>query len=1213
MTIVDKGSDSSNPISGQNQTGSSVGPPNEEMDSDSSSWGTVSSLDVANHRISLGPVPGATDYSSSPASEKPKPSAQKDQSVNDGIAPPQKVLFPAEKICLKWQQSHRVGAGLQNLGNTCFLNSILQCLTYTPPLANYMLSYEHSKTCHEQGFCMMCIMQTHINQALSNSGSVIKPMAVINDLRRIAKHFRFGNQEDAHEFLRYTVDAMQKACLNGSTKLDRPTQATTLIHQIFGGYLRSRVKCSNCKGVSDTFEPYLDIALEIKTAQSVSKALELFVKPEQLDGENCYKCSRCKKTVPASKRFTIHRSSNVLTISLKRFANFSGGKISKDVKYSEFLDLRPFMSQQNGEPVLYTLYAVLVHTGFSCHAGHYFAYIKSCNAQWYQMNDSIVAITDIRTVLNQQAYMLFYIRSSDVKNGELIYSIPGQSSPRPAISQRVVNSKQTVSGFIGPQLPPHLIKTSGHLNGTGSLKETPSSSVVCASNVTLTRPNSAPPSTSIQNWTINRPTIPDPSKKQKITISIHNKLPARQSLVQPNLHNSSLESLSKPVPSSTITNSSAVQSTSSASTMSVATKVPKQLATSEACSKAVLNGKSKLSSSTLVPYGAESSEESDEDSKALVKENGHKKPVNGILIGSVASSLQNSCSSCQDAEKEVPQHELPKTDRVNGDKVNGAICLDNNSKDNDLKLDDSTCQTKALKTTETFFPKMNGLHGKMCATLPSVPEDKILESFKFSQVKTSSEDISITGTEKTDHSIPNDCCNSQGPFAASAPETISTKEGIVENTVARKEEDHSDIIDQHKAKKRTLGTEEERALEESADKARGPKEAKVMLKEAPLHVKGPAETVEKLGQSSLIKSDSECSSKKLSTLNITDKCQETKHSTSDYPEGQSAVDSPTKLSKVLESYSKENEGLSDNDKLGEDTERQKLQTHSPGKEKVCTTKKMEREHYCKKRRHSENEEKLDSRDSRKRRTYSSERGKQDHHYKKHHDNGSKYKLMHNERSSRSSGRYPDYRSHSREQNDKDGGWYYLPKREGSWNRERYYQDIPRRWDKGRYYYDYYPFHAPRDNRERKFSHVDREYAKPSHIYDPRSYKDYYYKTRWIHEPATKEREKRNFSSSKGDFHHCPAPPQHSEKYSSEKSAPTAGENTSSFETSCLKYEDVKDRKRRCPIGDESDSEAERERKKTLQREPSEEQKVKKHKKSKKKKKSKDKHREKGSR
>lgn len=65
----------------------------------------------------------------------------------DGIAPPQKVLFPPERLCLKWNQSHRIGSGLQNLGNTCFLNSTLQCLTYTAPLANYMLTREHSKTC----------------------------------------------------------------------------------------------------------------------------------------------------------------------------------------------------------------------------------------------------------------------------------------------------------------------------------------------------------------------------------------------------------------------------------------------------------------------------------------------------------------------------------------------------------------------------------------------------------------------------------------------------------------------------------------------------------------------------------------------------------------------------------------------------------------------------------------------------------------------------------------------------------------------------------------------------------------------------------------------------------------------------------------------------------------------------------------------------------
>lgn len=68
-------------------------------------------------------------------------------SSGDGIDLPQKVLFPPERLNLKWTQVHRIGAGLQNMGNTCFLNSALQCLTYTPPFANYMLTREHSKTC----------------------------------------------------------------------------------------------------------------------------------------------------------------------------------------------------------------------------------------------------------------------------------------------------------------------------------------------------------------------------------------------------------------------------------------------------------------------------------------------------------------------------------------------------------------------------------------------------------------------------------------------------------------------------------------------------------------------------------------------------------------------------------------------------------------------------------------------------------------------------------------------------------------------------------------------------------------------------------------------------------------------------------------------------------------------------------------------------------
>lgn len=621
MTIVDRSSEKSDHESvGCNRSAFTSG--DVGMDGGcSSSWAVGSTLASDSPRLKapggcLGPTPAAAMYNGTPASvERPK-----EQLISgDGIEVPQKVLFPPERLNLKWNQVHRIGAGLQNMGNTCFLNSALQCLTYTPPLANYMLSREHSKTCHEPGFCMMCTMQNHIIQVFANSNNVIKPIGVLNELKRIAKHFRFGSQEDAHEFLRYTVDAMQKSCLPGS-KLDRQTQATTFIHQVFGGYLRSRVKCLNCKAVSDTFDPFLDVTLEIKTAPSVSKALEQFVKPEQLEGENAYKCSKCKKLVTASKRFTIHRNSNVFTLSLKRFASFSGGKITKDVKYSDYLDLRPFMSQSQGEPLHYALYAVLVHSGFSCHAGHYFCYIKASNGQWYQMNDSSVAVSDIRSVLNQQAYVLFYIKTGDVKKlgdgGSMNHNtiIPGQSSPRPVVVSRINNSVNHSSlGFIGPQLPPHMTKSAPYINGNGSLKRIsdPNSSKPSSSSA------AGKPSSSFVPHSIRRGTvIPDQDKRQRVSF-----------LIGQGKQNHLSSSYSQPSAASSSSSSSCSSTSQSTSDTSLA---PAQLNHTNGTS--CTNGDDRAGGngdSFLVPYSHESSEESDQENSSSLSSDSVEKLSRG--------------------------------------------------------------------------------------------------------------------------------------------------------------------------------------------------------------------------------------------------------------------------------------------------------------------------------------------------------------------------------------------------------------------------------------------------------------------------------------------------------------------------------------------------------------------------------------------------------
>ncbi|XP_067928102.1 ubiquitin carboxyl-terminal hydrolase 36-like isoform X2 [Watersipora subatra] len=368
--------------------------------------------------------------------------------LDDDIPTPKVSLFDPSKLRLHWTQRIPVGAGLSNLGNTCFLNSVLQCLVYTPPLAHHLSVGEHKQICKVKDFCMLCILQDHLSRSLCG-GKAFKPLRVLQNLRNIAKNLTWGQQEDAHEFLRYVVDSMQKSCLFGTNGLDTYSKETTLVYQVFSGYLRSQVKCLRCMHASNTYDPFLDISVDIKDVHSLEQALVKFVTPEKLDVENAYKCERCKVRVPAHKRFTVHRNPNVLTIHMKRFdmSRALGSKISRHIRFPLEINIRPYMSSAQGGPLYYVLYGVLVHSGFSCNSGHYYSYVKAPNGQWHCMNDSMVTVSSLTTVLDSEAYILFYVRST-----KAAAKVTKPHTITRPVTQNGSGDHQTVR-IIGPQRP----------------------------------------------------------------------------------------------------------------------------------------------------------------------------------------------------------------------------------------------------------------------------------------------------------------------------------------------------------------------------------------------------------------------------------------------------------------------------------------------------------------------------------------------------------------------------------------------------------------------------------------------------------------------------------------------------------------------------------------------------------------------------------------
>jgi len=356
--------------------------------------------------------------------------------------------------------------GFVNLGNTCFLNATLQCLIYMPSFCQSITALPSScydtngssKKLHGQritvGLRSLARMAHGIASMEKNEPPRTKPIApktlhsLITSCKTSGHRFRPGRQEDAHELLVHLLDAMHEGELfaaginpHASGWRDRlpipRLDETTFVHRIFGGYFRSQLLCNKCGYKSNTYDPFLDLALEVskKSLDSLSSAFNEFSRKETLDANNRWKCSGCRKMVCPTKHLSVFRPPLSLCIQLKRFVfggcgGFSkrggfgyghrhgkglsmmgggGSKITKKINFPAHLSL----PLSDGRKCDYVLTGVIVHVGNSATSGHYTAYVKKpgCSNQWYHMDDSFVEVVPEAAVLKQRdAYVLFYSR-----------------------------------------------------------------------------------------------------------------------------------------------------------------------------------------------------------------------------------------------------------------------------------------------------------------------------------------------------------------------------------------------------------------------------------------------------------------------------------------------------------------------------------------------------------------------------------------------------------------------------------------------------------------------------------------------------------------------------------------------------------------------------------------------------------------------------------
>ncbi|XP_062872920.1 ubiquitin carboxyl-terminal hydrolase 2a isoform X2 [Trichomycterus rosablanca] len=330
--------------------------------------------------------------------------------------------------------------GLKNLGNTCFMNSILQCLSNTHSLRDYCLhnSHRHDLNNNRTNTALMEEFAKLIQTMWASSGSdAVCPSEFKTQIQRYAPRFVGYNQQDAQEFLRFLLDGLHNE-VNRVTVRPRATnedfdhlsdeekgkkmwskyleREDSKIVDLFVGQLKSSLTCTECGYCSTVFDPFWDLSLPITKGYgevSLMDCVRLFTKEDVLDGDEKPTCYRCKARRRCTKKFTIQRFPKILVLHLKRFseARIRSSKLTTFVNFPmKDLDLREFASDRSGSAV-YNLYAVSNHSGTTM-GGHYTAYCcNPASGEWYTYNDSRVTPMSPGQVRSSDAYVLFYERA----------------------------------------------------------------------------------------------------------------------------------------------------------------------------------------------------------------------------------------------------------------------------------------------------------------------------------------------------------------------------------------------------------------------------------------------------------------------------------------------------------------------------------------------------------------------------------------------------------------------------------------------------------------------------------------------------------------------------------------------------------------------------------------------------------------------------------
>uniref|UniRef100_A0A2K5QXL8 ubiquitinyl hydrolase 1 n=1 Tax=Cebus imitator TaxID=2715852 RepID=A0A2K5QXL8_CEBIM len=329
--------------------------------------------------------------------------------------------------------------GLRNLGNTCYMNSILQCLCNAPHLADYF-----NRNCYQDDINRSNLLG-HKGEVAEEFGIIMKalwtgqyryisPKDFKITIGKINDQFAGYSQQDSQELLLFLMDGLHED-LNKADNRKRYKEENndhlddfkaaehawqkhkqlneSIIVALFQGQFKSTVQCLTCHKKSRTFEAFMYLSLPLASTSkcTLQDCLRLFSKEEKLTDNNRFYCSHCRARRDSLKKIEIWKLPPVLLVHLKRFS-YDGRwkqKLQTSVDFPlENLDLSQYVIGPKNNLKKYNLFSVSNHYG-GLDGGHYTAYCKNAARQrWFKFDDHEVSDISVSSVKSSAAYILFY-------------------------------------------------------------------------------------------------------------------------------------------------------------------------------------------------------------------------------------------------------------------------------------------------------------------------------------------------------------------------------------------------------------------------------------------------------------------------------------------------------------------------------------------------------------------------------------------------------------------------------------------------------------------------------------------------------------------------------------------------------------------------------------------------------------------------------------